>query len=166
MDDQPKMTLVELLIIVGIVALVGTLAVFAVNAARSKERDASRLSNVRQVQSALEDYFNENNAYPTGSELPLGDSVQTACLGVSGFQADCSKEKLTIMRFVPRTYENGLKGRVVCGNPLRKAFCYSQLKEGAAYGIQFELENALPTVGLMKGTNCASPGKMSAGVCE
>lgn len=165
MDEQPKVTLVEILVVVAIIALVGTLAAIAVGAARSKERDATRLSNVRQIQSALEDYFNENNTYPAGDALPLGDSAQSACLGITGFHADCSTETATIMRSVPRVYDPGLPGKVVCGKPARKAFCYSILNSGNAYAIQFELENALSGSWIQKGINCASPGKMTAGKC-
>lgn len=163
--DQQKVTLIEILVVVAIIALVGTLSVFAVGTARSKARDATRISNVRQIQSALEDSFNENNTYPSGEKLPLGDSTQSACLGITGFHADCSAETETLMRIVPRVYESGLKGLVACGNPARNAFCYSILSEGTAYGIQFELENPLPGTGLQKGVNCASPGKMAAGNC-
>lgn len=158
-------TLVELLIVVAIIALVGTFAAVAVNSARSKQRDATRLSHVRLLQSALEDYFNENNAYPAGAALPLGDQSQSACLSVSGFRNDCSSENAVFLRIVPRTYSDGLKGLVTCGEPVRKAFCYTQLGEGEQYGIQFELENALPSVGLQKGVNCANPEGMVAGAC-
>lgn len=162
---ENKVTLVEILVVIAIIALVGTLAAVAVGTARSKERDATRLSSVRQVQSALEDFFNENNTYPAGDKLPLGDSAQSACLGMTGFLGDCTGEAATLMRYVPRVYETGLKGSVVCGNPARKAFCYSVINEGNAYGIEFELENALPAAKLQKGKNCASPGQMIAGPC-
>ena len=163
---QPKITLLEILIVVAIMGLIGTLAAFAVNTARSKTRDATRISNVRQIQSALEDFFNESNAYPAGDTLPLGDSASSACLGVSGFLGDCSGEKSVIIRSVPRTFDGGLKGIVTCGTPKRNAFCYSLINGGDAYAIQFELENALPTVGLQQGVNCAMPGKMQAGKCQ
>lgn len=164
--EPQKVTLIELLIVIGIIALVGTLSAIAIGAARSKERDVTRLSNVRQIQSALEDYFNENNAYPNGTNLPLGDSVQSACLGVTGFHGDCSGETATIMRSVPRLYESGLSGKVTCGNPARKAFCYSLIAQEDVYAIQFELENNLPGAKLQKGVNCAVPGKMIAGACQ
>ena len=163
---QPKVTLLEILIVVAIVGIVGILAVFAVNAARSKERDATRIANVRQVQSALEDYFNENNSYPAGEALPLGDSAVSACLGVSGFAGDCSADKSIIIRTVPRMFEDGLNGIVTCGNPKRNAFCYTSIGNRDAYGIQFELENALPAVGLRAGINCGMPGKMAGGNCQ
>ena len=164
-STQPKISLLEVLIVVAIIGLIGLLAVFAVNAARSKERDSTRLANVRQIQSGLEDFFNENNAYPAGTALPLGDSALSACLGASGFLGNCSAEKVTIMRTVPRMYEDGLHGLAACGSPARNAFCYSVGTQGASYGIQFELENPLAGAGLQKGINCAVPGKMSAGAC-
>ena len=158
--------MVEGLIVVLIIGLVGTFAAVAVNSARAKQRDAVRLSNVRQVQSALEDYFNERNAYPTGSALPLGDSAESACLGTGGFAASCSGDDTVFLRVVVGTVDNGLKGKSVCGTPERNAFCYASMEEGSSYGIQFELENALTQVGFAKGANCATPDGMKAGICQ
>ena len=166
MKKQKGFTLVEILIVVAIVALVGTLAVVAVNSARSKQRDATRLANVRQLQSALEDYFNETNEYPSGELMPLGDPAISSCLGSTGFHGDCSGDSSTIIRNVPNTYVAGLDGIVVCGSPGRNAFCYTQIKNGISYVIHFELENGLATVGLQEGVNCAVPGKMEAGICK
>ncbi len=158
-------TLLEILVVIAIIALVGVFAAVAVNSARSKQRDATRLSNVRQLQSALEDHFNETNSYPSGDLLPLGDGAQSACLSVSGFRADCSSESEVFLRIVPGTYPDGLDGAVTCGEPARNAFCYTQRQEGDGYVIHFELENGLSSVGLQKGVNCAVPDGMEAGVC-
>ncbi|MBI2475194.1 type II secretion system protein [Candidatus Uhrbacteria bacterium] len=158
-------THIEILVVVAIIALVGTFSAVAVNSARSKQRDATRLSNVRLVQSALEDYFNENNSYPPGNLLPLGDIAQSACLSLSGFGSDCSEEKNIFLRRVPRTYESGLKGKITCGEPARNAFCYSVIDDGDSYLINFELENGLSAVGLQTGVNCATPDGMEAGTC-
>ncbi len=155
----------EILVVIAVVALVGIFAAVAVNSARSKQRDATRIANVRQLQSALEDYFNENNAYPEGNLLPLGDAVQSACLSISGFRADCSAESAVFLRYVPGTYTDGLDGLVTCGDPARNAFCYTQLNEGDDYVIHFELENALEAAGLQGGVNCATQDGMEAGVC-
>ncbi len=165
MTNQKGFTVVEVLIVVLIIGLVGTLAVVAVNSARTKQRDAVRLSNVRQVQSALEDYFNESNAYPPGTELPLGDSSQSVCLGTGGFAASCSGDGSVFLRVVVGTIDNGLDGKSTCGSPARDAFCYSAQDDASSYGIQFELENALTQVGLAKGANCATPDGMKAGAC-
>lgn len=165
MKSQKGFTLIEILIVVAIIALIGTLSAVAVNSARSKQRDATRLANIRQLQTAMEDYYNENNAYPIGELMPIGDATVSACLGVSGFHADCSTESATLLRFAPTTFEDGLKDIVTCGDPKRNAFCYTQRTEGSSYVIHFELENGLPSVGLQKGVNCATPDGMQAGVC-
>lgn len=158
-------SLVEILIVVAIVALIGVFAAVAVNSARSKQRDATRIANVRQLQSALEDYFNENNSYPEGQLLPLGDVAQTACLSIGGFRADCSAESAVFLNYVPGTYRDGLSGMVSCGDPARNAFCYTQLEDGDGYVIHFELENALNAAGLQEGVNCATQDGMEAGIC-
>lgn len=166
MTNKKGFTLVELLVVIAIIALVVVFAAVAVNAARSKQRDASRLANVRIVQSALEDYFNETNSYPDGDLLPLGDITQSVCLGSEGFAGDCSTSQARYLRVVPSTHEDGLEGVVTCGEPSRRAFCYTVLDEGESYVIHFELENTLTPVGLQAGVNCATPEGMEAGICS
>jgi len=163
---RPGHSLLEVLIILGMIGLVGTFAALAVNAARSRQRDATRLSQVRQGQSALEDYFGTMNSYPPGEQLPLGDSAQSSCLGTGGFKTDCSGDRDVFLRIIRGTTGAGLKGLVACGTPLRNAFCYTQRKGGDSYAIQFELENALPEVGIVKGVNCATPDGMAGGACR
>jgi prepilin-type N-terminal cleavage/methylation domain-containing protein len=166
MTKQNGFTLVEILVVVAIVAIIGTLSAVAVNSARSKQRDATRLSNIRQMQSALEDYFNENNTYPSGELLPLGDALVSSCLSITGFHGDCSGQNAVITRFVSSQIESGLDDVVTCGDPRRNAFCYSQASDGAGYVIYFELENGLERVGLQGGLNCAMPDGMSASCAQ
>lgn len=165
-DAEGKVNWLEILVILLIVGVVTTVAALAVNAARSRQRDATRLSQVRQTQSALEDYFGTANGYPPGEVVPLGDSAQAACLGTGGFKADCTGDADVFLRIMRGTPDTGLKGLSVCGSPARDAFCYLQQEGGNAYAIQFELENALPEAGLGKGLNCATPDGMEAGVCR
>lgn len=166
MISKKGFTLVELLVVAAIIGLVVLFAAVAVNAARSKQRDATRLSSVRQIQSALEDYFNEYNSYPNGNLLPLGDASQSACLASNGFATECLSQNSIFLRVVPGTYEDGLEGIVTCGEPKHRAFCYTLLQEGDSYVIHFELENAFPPVKLQSGVNCATPEGMEAGICS
>ncbi|MFA5954854.1 MAG: prepilin-type N-terminal cleavage/methylation domain-containing protein [Patescibacteria group bacterium] len=82
-------TLIELLVVIAIIALLSTLAVVALNNARQKSRDAKRVSDVKQVQTALELYFADQQAYPAGTTLQLG-SADAKCLSTGGFAATCS----------------------------------------------------------------------------
>jgi prepilin-type N-terminal cleavage/methylation domain-containing protein len=166
MNDKKGFTLIELLIAIGVVLIIGTLAALAVNSARAKQRDATRLSQVRMLQAAMENYFNDQNAYPDNQALPLGDARLAACLGEAGFAADCAADKKVYLKNIAGTLPSGLKGQVTCGTPPRNAFCYTALLDASTYRIQFEIEKDWLAVGLKKGINCASPEGVAAGRCR
>ncbi len=84
--NKKGFTLIELLVVIAIIGLLSTLAVVALGNARQKARDARRLSDLKQLQTALELYYTDQTAYPTGSGVTLGDSTH-ACLNASGFGA-------------------------------------------------------------------------------
>ncbi len=165
MMESKRSILVEVLVMLLIIGVAGGLSALAVNTARSKQRDAVRLSQVSRVQSALENYFNDANRYPTGDHLPLGDSAVAGCLGSEGFSSACSSDKNRFLRPVSPTPPAGLEGLVRCGAPIRSAICYSANAEGTGYGIEFELENTLQEAGLIEGINCATPDTIKAGRC-
>ncbi|MFA6428608.1 MAG: prepilin-type N-terminal cleavage/methylation domain-containing protein [Candidatus Buchananbacteria bacterium] len=64
MIKRKGFTLIELLVVIAIIGLLSTLAVISLNSARQKSRDARRLSDIKQVQTALELYYTDNNSYP------------------------------------------------------------------------------------------------------
>jgi general secretion pathway protein G len=57
-------TLIELLIVIAIIGLLSTLAVVALSNARAKARDAKRISDIKQIQKALELYISEYGTLP------------------------------------------------------------------------------------------------------
>ena len=57
-------TLIELLVVIAIIGLLSTLSIVALNNARARARDARRLSDIKQMQTALELYYNDNGIYP------------------------------------------------------------------------------------------------------
>ncbi|KKR34411.1 MAG: hypothetical protein UT67_C0016G0018 [Candidatus Magasanikbacteria bacterium GW2011_GWA2_40_10] len=84
--NKKGFTLIELLVVIAIIGLLSTLAVVALGNARQKARDARRLSDLKQLQTALELYYTDNTAYPTGSAGVLGGTGYF-CLGSAGFGA-------------------------------------------------------------------------------
>jgi len=57
-------TLIELLVVVAIIGVLATVILTSIGSAREAARDARRLSDVRQIQTALEIYIIDNNRYP------------------------------------------------------------------------------------------------------
>lgn len=84
--NKKGFTLIELLVVIAIIGLLSTLAVVALGSARQKANDSKRLSDIKQVQTALELYYTDNNEYPAGTAIDLGDT-NYACLNSEGFAA-------------------------------------------------------------------------------
>ena len=133
-------TLIELLVVIAIIALLSTLAVVALSSARQKSRDAKRLADVKQIQTALELYFTDQNGYPTGTSLVLG-GASALCLGAGGFAASSCTAPV-YMGNVP-------------ANPTPGGSDYTYTVSGSSYGISFTLEGA--SGGLALGAHTASP---------
>ncbi|MBN2884699.1 prepilin-type N-terminal cleavage/methylation domain-containing protein [Patescibacteria group bacterium] len=89
--NKKGFTLIELLVVIAIIGLLSTLSVLALNSARARSRDAKRITDVKQIQTALEMYYSEAGQYPAtlGTSISTGTSiymmkVPTAPLPVDG----------------------------------------------------------------------------------
>ena len=103
--DRKGFTLIELLVVIAIIGVLSTLAVVALNSARQKSRDSKRVADVKQIQTALELYFADNNSYPTeATAVELGSTNQKSlCTPASGtgWKASCAMGDTTYMGLVP-----------------------------------------------------------------
>ena len=63
-------TLIELLVVIAIIGILSSVVLASLNTAREKSRDASRISDIRQIQLALELFFDAQTParYPTNAE--------------------------------------------------------------------------------------------------
>jgi prepilin-type N-terminal cleavage/methylation domain-containing protein len=74
MNNKKKaFTLIELLVVIAIIALVATIAIVSLQQARSSARDAKRIADIKQIQTALELYFNDAGQYP--DDIVFGESL-------------------------------------------------------------------------------------------
>jgi len=62
---QYGFTLIELLVVIAIISLLSSIIMASVSSAREKARDSKRISDIRQVQIAIDLYYDENGQYPT-----------------------------------------------------------------------------------------------------
>lgn len=61
-------TLIELLVVIAIIGVLASIVLASLNSARRKSRDARRITDIKQIQLALELYFDANaSQYPAAS---------------------------------------------------------------------------------------------------
>jgi prepilin-type N-terminal cleavage/methylation domain-containing protein len=144
-------TLIELLVVIAIIGLLSTLAVVALNSARQRSRDAKRVSDIRQIQTALELAFSESNNYPAESNAVLGTATEDVLCnnGSASFQGDTSGCTTIYMGLVPSN-----------PTPNGAAYTYTSASNSGQYWITFSLEGATGQLGA--GANCANQNGIQA----
>ncbi len=69
-------TLIELMVVIAIIGILASIITVSLASSRAKARDAKRISDIRTIQLALEEYYNDNGTYPTaiyGSPSPIAN---------------------------------------------------------------------------------------------
>lgn len=143
MTNRKGFTLIELLVVIAIIGILSTLAVVALNSARQKSRDAKRVSDIKQVQTALELYFGDQNAYPVAATaVDLGTTGYTTLSSGGGFAGTATGT--TYMGQVPSN-----------PTPGGAAYQYVSTSGSGTYSLTFTLEGV--TGGLASGAHTATP---------
>lgn len=132
--DHRGFTLIELLVVIAIIGLLATLSVIALNSARLKARDARRVSDIKQLQTALEMYYSDVSSYPAGT---LGANVSLS--STNGFNA--TPAGTVYMSKVPTNPTPVNDGS--CG--ANAAYTYAQVSAGASYTLSYCLSTGAAT---------------------
>lgn len=84
-------TLVELLIVVGIISILVALVIAAINPEqlRREARDANRKKDLSIISTAMEQYYADNNAYPPESSSTEEDKILCLERILTGEDDDC-----------------------------------------------------------------------------
>ncbi len=64
-NTKKGFTLIELLVVISIIGVLSAVVLAALQTARTKSRDAKRISDIGQMRVALELYFDKADTYPT-----------------------------------------------------------------------------------------------------
>ncbi len=142
MKTKKAFTLIELLVVIAIIGVLATISVIALSNARAKSRDAKRAGDMKQIQTALELFFNDKGRYPTFDEFSSGSILSTS----TNFDTS------TYMQIIPAASSPADGG---CTND-QNAFSYTQTEGGNSYAISFCLGNT--TGSLTPGPKCLTPG--------
>jgi prepilin-type N-terminal cleavage/methylation domain-containing protein len=96
-------TLIELLVVIAIIGLLASIILASLNTARQKGRDARRVADIKEIQLALELYYDANSGYPT-SLAPLAPSFISAIPTDPSSSATCTNDTQTgCYDYVPLT---------------------------------------------------------------
>lgn len=88
--NKQAFTLIELLVVISIIGILASFSTVSLQGARGRARDAKRVSDIRQMQVALELYYNSYNEYPdsiTGT-IGYGDNIYMASVPDAPTPAD------------------------------------------------------------------------------
>lgn len=100
MHRKKGFTLIELVVVIGLIALLATIVLSNLNGSRMKSRDVQRVSDINQIQKALQLYVTNQGKFPAELDLttnptfmalypgtlkdPLGVAYKYVPLGGSG----------------------------------------------------------------------------------
>ncbi len=86
-------TLVELLVVIAIIGILASIILASLSTARAKGRDAKRISDIKEIQLALELYYDANSNYPMniyGSPSPLVSQGYISVMPVDPSYGTCT----------------------------------------------------------------------------
>jgi len=162
-------TLIELLVVISIIGLLASIVLIALKDTRQKGNDARRVADMKQLVTALNLYYDDNNAYP-----PInGPSSGAGGWNVSynpGFLQELVNGKLISTN--PKDPINLYSGGSLFVNEGRYYYAYYNYPAASAanYGCPFKTDFAvLAITTLEKGKKPETPkaqcGTFSGGVC-
>lgn len=92
-------TLIELMVVISVIAILSTIALFGLRAAQNAAKDTKKIATIVGVQAAMERYYGDQGTavYPVAASytalitalgtyyiaVPTGDSVVTNCAGAT-----------------------------------------------------------------------------------
>jgi prepilin-type N-terminal cleavage/methylation domain-containing protein len=169
-NKKQAFTLIELLVVIAIIGVLSTLAVVALQNARKNARDAKRIADVKQMQTALELYFNDAGQYPATvtSTITYGANVYMATVPTAPIppDGDCAEGDNTYS-YSPAGSENESYEISFClGGPISNLSSGGKLATPAGISdyspiVQYAL--SISKSGTGSGTVTSSPAGINCG---
>ncbi len=90
LEKNKGFTLIELLVVIAIIGILSSVVLVSLNSARIKARDAKRTASIKELQTALELYYDDNGSYPSSADTLFPGILSTALVPnyISSIPAD------------------------------------------------------------------------------
>lgn len=121
-------TLIELLVVISIIGLLASVVLVSLNSARIKARDARRLADMKQMQTALGLYYQNNDRYPDG-DFENG-SPPTGCYGWDSSSKGTFISSLVIGNIMKKTAIDPSNSGAYCFGADDKEYYYYRYGSG------------------------------------
>lgn len=138
-------TLIELLVVVAIISLLSSVVLASLNSARMKARDAKRLSDMHQIQLALDLYYSKYGTYPNPSSEAVCGGWDSSADGI----------------FIPGLETEGLLATSAIKDPSINISCYNY--RYYRYGPQGSCTSPFYVLGINDMETSANPYPSSPG---
>ena len=127
-------TLIELLVVIAIIGVLAAMLIFSLSGARAKARDVTRKSDLRQIATKLDEYYNDQKPeqYIPGSGLGATNGVS-----LDSSSADTVSPKLVPNYLAKMPTDPKYK----LTNPGNFVYKYASPVDGSSYELYATLEN-------------------------
>jgi prepilin-type N-terminal cleavage/methylation domain-containing protein len=136
---QRGFTLLELLVVLAIIGLLAGIIMLALNSARNKARDAKRAGDMRQMITALEQYYSQRSSYPTGTaSIAAGGALLSDSNSFNGGSEPFVPNYIPLLPAAPKPNDGGCGSSSGAGN---NNYWYETTDDGMRYTMTFCLGN-------------------------
>lgn len=119
---------IELLVVISIISVLSVIGTTNYQGIQSKARDSARKSNLNNLATALEIYFQKNGSYIDGTP---------------GVQGDCASADTATFYTGPNSIASYMADTNVPNDPLTgERYCYISVGDGASFRLFAKLENS------------------------
>lgn len=142
-------TLIELMVVISVIGLLASVILISLNSARAKARDTKRMSDIRQMQTVLELYYDKYGTYPNISQSADSSNCENRTPTLDFYLGE-------FVSFIPHDPLGPPPVPNVDAGPDRRCYFYNAKKNGQGYVIMAYQVEQVATATKGEGAACYS----------